>query len=788
MIRLALLTSVFACLCKPAVAGSPTIRELRPWGAQRGQTVTLTIVGDQLEAGSETFSAVPGKLQEQPGGNAGQLMFQLEIKPDAPVGVYPVRVRTSGGLSNVLLFSVGDLPEISETEPNDVLPVMNSIAAPTSPSVPVLTLPATINGSAVGTDQDVFRFSAKRGERIVMEVEAQRIGSSLDPALHVFNASGRELTFADDTPGLGLDCRVDLSVPEDGDYFVAVHDSKYAGVGPGQYRLKIGQFAYAETAFPLGGQRGGTFDLTLFGGTLSEPIRTKVAANAAGDSNRLFVPVPIPGPQVQLPLRFVLGDAPELLEPDSDVIDQRVFKDAGVMNGRIAKAGEVDRYKFPAAPGQTWIFEIDAANQGSPLDALLTVSGPQGNVLATADDGNGLDPRVQITVPAGVDHVLLAVEDLHRRGGPMFAYRLKARMPRTDFALQVMPAGQQPAPGAPPAPAPLGPQAINIPRGGITVAQVNVARDGYNGPIQLEIPETAVGITAEDGLIPAGVNTGLIVLSAAADLPLHAFDLEIRGQGGVATKPMVRPAVSTQSSLGMAEAFVARVPAAICERAPVEFSVAERSIKVVHGHNRELKIKAQRGPNATEPINVNGLGLPAFVVAGTSGTIAKDSSEITLMLNCSPENPVVGQFTMQLQATTQTDGRQELIQIPPVKVDLVRPFAIELLNQNITITPGARMRIAAVLRRESPFDGSVRVGPAGSLPQHISLITVDVPKGDALALLELEVGDLATPAELDIPIRASTDMEGRKRDKDYVIPDTPMKVKITPKVAPSDKP
>jgi hypothetical protein len=784
MIRLALLTSIFACWCHSVLAGSPTIRELRPWGAQRGRAVTLTIVGDQLEAGSETFSAVPGKLQEQPGGNAGELRFQLEISSDAAVGVYPVRVRTTGGLSNVLLFSVGDLPETAESEPNDMLPANSSVAASTSPVPAALTLPETINGSAVGTDQDVFRFSAKRGERIVMEVEAQRIGSLLDPALHVFSAAGRELAFSDDTPGLGLDCRVDLSVPEDGDYFVVVHDSKYAGVGPGQYRLKIGAFAYAETAFPLGGQRGGTFEVTLLGGTLSEPIKTQVVANAAEDANRLFVPVPIPGPQVQLPFRFALGNASELIEPDGEAIEQRVFKDAGVMNGRIAKVGEIDRYKFPAAPGETWIFEIDAANQGSPLDAMLTVSGPQGNILAAADDGNGLDPRVQITVPAGIDHVLLAVEDLHRRGGLLFAYRLKARMPRNDFALQVLPASQPPAPGAPPAPAPLGPPAINIPRGGMTVAQVNVVRDGYNGPIQLEIPESAIGITAEDGLIPAGANSGLIALSAAADLPLRAFDLEIRGQGGAATKPMVRPAVSSGSALGMAEAFVAKVPAAICERAPVAFTVAERSIKIVHGHNRGLKIVAQRGPNGTEAINLNGLGLPLFVVAGTSGVIAKDSNELTLTMNCSPENPVVGAFTMQLQATTQASGRQELIQLPLVRVELVRPFAIELLNQNITMAAGTKQRIAVVIRREAPFDGSVRVGPAGSLPQHVTLTTVDVPKGDGLALLELDVSDLATPAEFDIPIRASTDMEGRKRDKDYVIPDTPMKLNITPKVAP----
>jgi hypothetical protein len=729
---------------------------------------------------------VPGQLAEQPDGNAGQLTFQLEIKPDAVVGVYPVRVRTSGGLSNVLLFSVGDLPEAADTEPNNMLPATTSVAPATSSPSAALALPATVNGTAVGADQDVFRFGAKRGERIVMEVDAQRIGSPLDPAIHVFNASGRELAIDDDTPGLGLDCRLDVTIPEDGDYFVVVHDSKYAGLGPGQYRMKIGTLAYAAMAFPLGGQRGGTFDVTLLGGTLPEPIKTTVKAEAPSDNNRLFVPVPIPGPQAQLPFRFAIGDLPESLEPASEAIEERLFMEAGVMNGRIAKASEVDRYKFPVTAGETWIFEIDAANLGSPLDAMLTLSGLQGNVLATADDGNGLDPRIQLSVPAGIEHVLISVEDLHRRGGSMFAYRLKARKPRADFSLQVIPVGQQPVPGAPPLPVPplLGPPAVNIPRGGLAVVQVNVVRDGYNGPIQLEIPETATGITAEDGLIPAGANSGLIVLSAAADLPLHAFDLDIRGQGGAATKPVVRPAIASRPPFSMAEAFVARVPAAICEKAPVSFSIAERSIKVVHGHNRTLKIMAERGPAATDQITLVGQGLPLFVVSGTNGMIAKDANDVTLTLNCSPENPVVGPFTMQIQATTPIGGRQETVQLPPVRVELVRPFSLELLNPNLTVTPGTKTRVAAVIRREVPFDGSVRVGPAGSLPQHVSLTTVDVPKGDGLALLELQVDDSATPAELDIAIRASTDMEGRKRDKDYLIPDLPLKVKITQKATP----
>src|SRR5262245_57779180 len=115
MMRGVSLLILMSALASEAFAGSPLLRELRPWGAQRGQTITLTIVGDRLTAGSELFSALPGQLREQPAGNAGQLEFKLELRPDAEVGLYSIRLRTPGGLSNELLFSVGDLPETAET-------------------------------------------------------------------------------------------------------------------------------------------------------------------------------------------------------------------------------------------------------------------------------------------------------------------------------------------------------------------------------------------------------------------------------------------------------------------------------------------------------------------------------------------------------------------------------------------------------------------------------------------------------------------------------------------------
>jgi hypothetical protein len=759
------LPGLLVLLAVPASAAPPQLRELRPWGAQRGQTVTLTLSGDVLAAGAEVLSAIPGKLEEQPGGNSGQISYKLTLDAAAPVGLYPLRVRTPGGLSNVIYFSVGDLPETTETEPNDLMPSAGGggSAAPATPQL--LTLPVTVNGSVLGTDQDVFRIAGRKGDRLVVEVEAQRIGSTLDPAAHLYHAAGRELAFADDSPGLRSDCRLAIALPDDGEYLVALHDSRFNGIGPGYYRLKVGSFDYAESIFPLGGQRGREIDVSLLGGNLAQPARVKVSAPGGAGTGHLFVPPAAGSIQGRLPFRFVLGDAPELVEPDSAAAE-RWFKDAAVMNGRIAQPGEVDRYKFPVAAGQTWVFEVDAASLGAPLDALLTVQGPQGNTLANADDANGLDPKVQVQIPGGMDHVVLAVEDLHRRGGLGFGYRLRARPVQTDFSLTVN--------------TPL----VNIPRNGIALVTVKAARNGYPGPIQLTIPDSLTDITAEDGLISEGSDEGTLLVSATATAALRAFDLQIHGQGGAAAKPLRRPASSPGGNPNaVSESISARVLAAVTEPPPAVLRPAERSIRVLHGHSRTLKITAERGPAATEAITLSSAGLPPQIVGGAAGTIAKGANEVTLNLQQNPEIPQVASFTLALTAKTPAGGREESIALPPVRVEVVPPFAIEVLNRNINISAGGAVRIPVLVRREAPFEGAVRLGTAAGLPQHVTLAAVEVPKGEPLGMLELKAGDMATPTEFDLPIRATTDMEGRKRDKDYNIPDTAVKVKVTPKAA-----
>ena len=105
-----------AMLLVPESVGAvpPVLKVLQPRGAQRGKTITLKLIGEGLKAGSEVITTLPGSLARlSPPKDLAQpdtqLPFLLQLPPEAPVDLYPLRIRTEEGLSNILLFAIGDL-------------------------------------------------------------------------------------------------------------------------------------------------------------------------------------------------------------------------------------------------------------------------------------------------------------------------------------------------------------------------------------------------------------------------------------------------------------------------------------------------------------------------------------------------------------------------------------------------------------------------------------------------------------------------------------------------------
>ncbi|HSR88282.1 MAG TPA: hypothetical protein VLL07_04965, partial [Pontiella sp.] len=187
-----------------------TIKELKEKGEPfEKQQRQLNVVMDKLavaelpdgiEAANkqQALRSYRGENKEQFNPQiAERLSLRISIDPDAEPGERELRVDTSEGLSNPVFFEIGVLAEIHETEPND------DHMAPELQTIPV---PSVINGQIRPGDIDHFRFEARKGERLVINVSARRIIPYLADAVPgwfqavaaLYDEDGNEVAYDDD--------------------------------------------------------------------------------------------------------------------------------------------------------------------------------------------------------------------------------------------------------------------------------------------------------------------------------------------------------------------------------------------------------------------------------------------------------------------------------------------------------------------------------------------------------------------------------------------------------------
>ena len=150
---------LFAFLISAAMHASPVIRDIVPHGAQRGKSVTLHIKGSGLKSGAKLQTTLPAAITRlvPTAGAENELPFLITVNADAPVGLYPIRILSNDGMSNLVLFSVGDLPE---TETKVKTKEERDKAQP-------INIPILVNGNLAEAEQDDYLFSARAGQKLV---------------------------------------------------------------------------------------------------------------------------------------------------------------------------------------------------------------------------------------------------------------------------------------------------------------------------------------------------------------------------------------------------------------------------------------------------------------------------------------------------------------------------------------------------------------------------------------------------------------------------------------------
>jgi len=128
---------------------------------------------------------------------------------------------------NALALPVGNGPELIEREPNNA----------TDEATPI-DVPSAVTGCIdKAGDEDRFKFSAKKSEKLLLEVQSASLGFPLDARLTIEDAKGKELAKKDDR--VRADPSLEWTPPEDGTFFAAVGNVLHRGGSDYLYRLSI---------------------------------------------------------------------------------------------------------------------------------------------------------------------------------------------------------------------------------------------------------------------------------------------------------------------------------------------------------------------------------------------------------------------------------------------------------------------------------------------------------------------------------------------------------------------
>lgn len=507
---------VLGCACVASSAqAQPTLSFTRPHAVQPGATTEIVLHGDKLEEPLSVWTSFPAQVevvreldeagQPKPNPDPKTLRVRLTLAADVAVSVGGVTVGNKAGVSEPVLLLVDDLPTVDEAS--------NNQSPATAQEIPAL---AAVDAIANGATFDYYRIPGKAGQRVAIEVVAQRFGSPLDPVLRLLDERGQELQFVDDDPALGADCRLTHTFVQDGAVVLEVRDVQYRAGG--RYRLRVGDFPLVHATFPLGAPRGVSTEFRFAGpdGDAAAPATCTVPADAAG-----AVPISarLPGGQSSGMAAMVASALPNLLEvePNDQPEAAQEFTPPMAINGQFLSTGDRDHYRFTAKKDEKLLIRGLSRTLGSPSYLLLRVFDEKGAQLAEVGAANDVETLV-FTPPADGGY-RVSVEELLGGGGPGYAYRIEVEPDQPRFRLLLKNDKNTP-------------HKFLTHADGALALDVQIERQGYNGPIRVIVSDASgASFQVRPDVIPAGAKDARLIVLAPSELQEgQLFALRVTGE------------------------------------------------------------------------------------------------------------------------------------------------------------------------------------------------------------------------------------------------------------------
>jgi hypothetical protein len=734
--RFIALCVVLALLCLGEVRSlraelpNPVLQAVSPSGLQAGTETTVTIEGTGLDGLRDLRSTAPGFSATK--GEKNQ--FNVSVPANTPPGIYDLRAVTDHGQTAPRAFVVSRLKESSETSANDT---------------PETATPVELNSAVSGkiekaSDVDCFRFSAKQGDRVVIECWAERIDSQLRAVIEVSSEQGQRLAVS--RGHTGLDPLVDFRVPVDGSYLVRLYDLSYLGSANHFYRLDFDTRARPEFALPCVVTRGAKTRVTLWGRNLARGNAPSTEYDslpvdiAAPNEPATFIPLPqrpaqvandmfaYHHPSAHAPVAIGLTDLPVIENTAGhDRSDRALALTVPCeVSAQIATGYGQHWYSLDVKRGEVLWFETLGDRIGSPVDLELTVLDATGkrelaNFTDELDNLGGYrfatthtDPVGRWVAPADGRYLVLMRNLI---GGsevdPRRIYRLSVRREEPDFQLAVVARRtDQPA-------------AWNVSRGGReSVEVIALRRRGMSGAIRVSAEGLPPGLDCPDVWIGPGQDRAPLVITASRESALFAGNVSIVGhhdEAGVLLKHQARSGSMIWPGRPMPSGRVTQeIPLATGLDAPFTLTATPKVTSLDQASMLEVDVALEaRGDRPTTPVRLSAIGLPRGVDS-TLVTMPPESGRAWMSFFL-PESLPPGKYTFAIQAdfeamvalTPQAKPAKTLLTLVsnPITIE-VKPARIILGVDRTSPTKIARGKITQLkfnAERVNGFLGKVHV-------------------------------------------------------------------------------
>lgn len=694
-------------LSSQAFAANPTLTLVTPRGAQRGQALDIQLRGRRLQDAEAVVFYGRGLSFETMRSRKDRVaVARIRVAKDCPLGEHSLRLRTRSGLTELRTLWIGHLPSTAEKEPNN------------SPErAQEIKLGRTIQGLIRPEDIDVFKFQAKKGQRLTAELEGLRLASTMfDPAIAIIDSAGRVIKKSDDHPLVRQDCSLSLKLPADGPYFIQVREAAFRGNGASFYRLHIGHFMRARAFLPAGGAPGSKVRVQLYG-DVAGVSSTVVTVPKFAPTGLCEFRIKDRHGLAPLPYQFRVSPLKNVLEKEPNN-GGWTHKNAPAiplaLNGIIQREGDRDILPITAKKGQKVRIEAFARSLGSPIDIVFHVRDSKGKYLAGNDDRrNNPDGSLDYTFPATGQYNIFVFDHL-RRGGEDFFYRVEIRSIPRALTVSIPRIGRYGQNG----------QCLPVPRGNRYVAVLAVQRQAFRDAVLLKAKGLLPGVKAICPEMPANVNRIPVIFEASGKQGLGHCLVDLRGRSKN-PKLKVEGGTLQDSDLlyGQPNNALywrrdeARVALAVTDEVPFKVEIVPPKVPMVKNGSMRLEVRAQKKKDYKQAILVRVAWNSPGVSASRSVRIKPGENSAFIPMNAN-SRAAIGHWPLVVEARARVGNGEVSTASQLSWLDIAEPM-VSLSFKRSAGEQGSKTELYCKVKVNKAFEGKAKARLLG-LPRGVT--------------------------------------------------------------------